>query len=103
MTGEARRTLGPKLERIDGLRERAEFRLHLHLQREGVLLRLVELDDETALGGRCARLDIPREHVRALHGGDVALAAHEQHDAVQLALHYLAVEHRDLAHEAWAE
>ena len=51
VAGKARRALGPQLHGIGRLRERAQRRLHLHLERELVLLRLVELDDEPAVRG----------------------------------------------------
>ena len=49
VAGEPRRAIGPQLYRIGGLWKRAQRRLHLNLECEGVLLRLVELHDETAV------------------------------------------------------
>ena len=103
VAGKARRALGPQLHHIRRLRERAQRRLHLHLEGELVLLRLVELDDEPAVGGVRDRLDVPREHLVALHPRDFARAAQQQRHAVQLALHDLEIQQRHLAHQARAD
>ena len=49
------------------------------------------------------RLDVPREHLVALHARDFARAAQQQRHAAQLALHDLEIEQRDLAHQAGAD
>ena len=98
MSRESRRAFRLKLDRIDRLRESAQFGLQLHLQRDGVFLWLVEVHDQPAVRGIGHRLDIPREHARALHACDIALPAQQQHDAVQLALHDFEIHERKLAH-----
>ena len=103
VAGEPRRALRPQLHRIRSLWERAQRRLHLHLERELVLLRLVEPDDETTVGGIRRRLDVPGEDLVALHARDFTRAAHEQREAVQFALHDLAIEQSHLPHESWAD
>ena len=103
VAGKARRALGPHLHRVRRLRERAQGRLHLHLQRELVLLRLVELDDQPAVRGVGDRLDVPGQHLVALHARDFARAAQQQRHAAQFALHDLEIQQRHLAHQAGAD
>ena len=91
------------MHRIDRLRKRADRRLRLHLQREVIFLRLIELHDEPALAGVRARLDFPREHLLALHARDFARAAQQQRHAVEFALHDFAIEQRDLPHQPGAD
>ena len=67
------------------------------------LLRLIKLDDEAAFARIRRRLDVPREHLVALHAGDLAVPAHGQRQAGQFALHHLAVHQRRLSHQAGAE
>ena len=69
------RLTGPQLHHVRRLRKRAQRRLHLDLDRELVLLRLVELHDEQTAVGVRARFDIPRQNVFARNPRDFACAA----------------------------
>ena len=91
------------MQRIDGLRECAERRLRVDVDGELIFLQLIELHDQPAFTGVCARLDFPREHLLAGHARDFARAAQEQRYAVEFALHDFAIEQRELAHEAGAD
>ena len=62
---------------FDGLRERAKRRLQLHLQRERVLLRLVELHHEPTVLRSWDGFDVPREHLVAADSRDFARAAQD--------------------------
>ena len=74
IAGETGRTFGPQLHGIDRLGEGADRCLGLDVEGELILLRLVELDDEVALIGICARLDVPGDDLFALHTSDLARA-----------------------------
>jgi hypothetical protein len=99
MAGETRRSFGRNAHRVHRLRKRAEFSLHLHLQGEGFLLRLVETDDDFARV--VCSLDIPGQHARASHRGHISFAAYMQNQSVELTLHHLAAYERGLAHQSW--
>ena len=77
VAGKPRRAFWPQLHRIRSLWERAQRRLHLHLEPERVFLRLVETDDETAVGGIRRGFDAPGEDLVALHSRDFTRATHE--------------------------
>ena len=77
--------------------------MHLHLQRELIFLGLIELNDQPPVGRVRRRLDVPRQHLVALHARDFAGAAQEQGHAIQLALHHFEIEQRHLSHEAGAD
>ena len=49
------------------------------------------------------RLDVPRQHLVALHARDFARAPQQQRHAAQLALHDFEVQQRHLAHQAGAD
>ena len=103
VTGESGRILGAKPHHVHRQRKGAQLGLHLDVEREAVFLRLVELHVQAAFLRGGARLDVPREHVRAEHGGHVALAAHQQSHPAQLALHHLSVEQHVLLNQPRAD
>ena len=103
ITGKARGGVGPQLHHIRRLWERAERSLHLHLEGELVLLRLIELDHQAGTRRVWPWHDSPGQHLLALHARDFALPAQQQRHTVQLALHDFEIEQRHLAHQARAD
>jgi hypothetical protein len=74
------------------------------LDGELILLRLVQLDDQQAVGRTGHRLRrIPGQHLIAAHANNFPRAVQPQRDAIQLALHHFEMEQRHFPHQAGAE
>ena len=101
ITGKARGVFRAQLQHFRRLRKNAQRRLRLHQDDELVLLRLIQLDYQPAVGRVGDRLGrIPRQHLVALHARHLSLAVQQQRDFVQFSLHHFEIEQRRLPHQA---